>query len=312
METIIKTCPICGTRFEASTPAAKYCSDQCRTKARRTRVRARYSVHKEEQNLAEKRIRLQTHAFVSISDAAFLLGVSRPTIYKMIDTGRLRVSRISRKVCRISLDDLHSLMGSQVPNLLTLPKTIEKKTEPQHPSQEPQQILISSGEAAKMYSVTKDAIIRRMKSNGIPPIKKGYTYYYPAQAVHQLYHQPTHSDITEWYTMDEIIQNSGIARATVYDLMENHKIPHKKEGKTLYLSKTHWDKLRGNDIEGNPDYYTVPQITEIYGFDRALIYRILFTNEIPREKRGNKIFIPKALFDPIAQRIKSDIQWQQR
>ena len=48
---------------------------------------------------------------VSKSEAARMLGVSRPQIEKLIDSGVLRVSRLSERVLRIPVRDIRAALG---------------------------------------------------------------------------------------------------------------------------------------------------------------------------------------------------------
>lgn len=50
---------------------------------------------------------------VNISDAARLLNVSRPTIYALIEQGKLRRYAIGRAV-RVPVSDLRALIGEEV------------------------------------------------------------------------------------------------------------------------------------------------------------------------------------------------------
>ena len=43
---IIKTCPICGAKFEANSNRAKYCSNECRKEARKEINKRYYESHK--------------------------------------------------------------------------------------------------------------------------------------------------------------------------------------------------------------------------------------------------------------------------
>jgi excisionase family DNA binding protein len=48
---------------------------------------------------------------VNVSEAALLLGVSRPVVYKLIEQGTIRCFQISDRVYRIPLGDIHAAIG---------------------------------------------------------------------------------------------------------------------------------------------------------------------------------------------------------
>lgn len=115
---IPKTCMQCGKSFVAKTTVTRYCSHACNSKA--------YKLKKKEekiQNSLNKELELKrdstnsnhsnlstTHLkeFISIKEACGILGVSRWTIYRMIDDNRLSSAKMGRRTI-IRKKDLEKL-----------------------------------------------------------------------------------------------------------------------------------------------------------------------------------------------------------
>ena len=106
MEIKERTCIICGKSFVPYTSSQVCCSPACSTLGgnRFERENRRYQAALAE--TADARTKLENKQQISISDAARLLNVSRPTIYKLIDEGTLTPIRISARVIRIPREQL--------------------------------------------------------------------------------------------------------------------------------------------------------------------------------------------------------------
>ena len=85
MEIKERTYIICGKSFVPYTTSQVYCSAQCSTLGgdRSERENRRYQAALAK--TADARSKVENKLQLSISDAARLLNVSRPTIYKLID-----------------------------------------------------------------------------------------------------------------------------------------------------------------------------------------------------------------------------------
>ena len=93
----------CGNAFVARTTVTKYCGDKCAKYAYKARKRAeKVQTTLKEEMQPEVAIPLSTTAinqkdFLSITEASQLIGVSRWTIQRMIQQGRLKAVPFERK-----------------------------------------------------------------------------------------------------------------------------------------------------------------------------------------------------------------------
>ena len=101
MEIKERTCPICGKPFLPYNQNQVYCSLECSTlggdRSERENRRYQAAITKAQ----AKRTQLETKQQLSISDAARILNVIRPTIYRLIDEGTLSPIHISARSIRI-------------------------------------------------------------------------------------------------------------------------------------------------------------------------------------------------------------------
>jgi excisionase family DNA binding protein len=114
-----------------------------------------------------------------------------------------------------------------------------------------------------------------------------------------LFAKKQYADITEWYTVAEITEKFGVSQQYVYEYTSDHKMPKKREGKAVFISKLHWDKSRGLNQTENENYYTVPQVVEKFGIGRSHLYDLIRAHKLPKIKRGQSILIHRQELDNI-------------
>lgn len=79
-----KVCKCCGKIFTAYTSTTKYCSATCSKRGHKAEMRDKRLQAESEEIREHNRQKLLSQEFLSITSAAALLSISRPTIYKMI------------------------------------------------------------------------------------------------------------------------------------------------------------------------------------------------------------------------------------
>ena len=113
---IPKYCKHCGNAFTARTTVTKYCGDSCAKKAYKSRKRKekiQSTLHVDIQQQKEISAVYNPNAvnnkdFLSITEASQLIGVSRWTIQRMVQNGRLKSVPFGRKhiVARWQIENL--------------------------------------------------------------------------------------------------------------------------------------------------------------------------------------------------------------
>jgi excisionase family DNA binding protein len=123
--------------------------------------------------------------------------------------------------------------------------------------------------------------------------------HYPKNMLQKIFAKKQYSDISEWYTVAEITEKFGVSKQYVYEYTSDHKLPKKREGKEMLISKYHWEQSKGLDLTENELYYTVPQATEKFGIGRSHLYDLIRAHKIPKIKRGQSILIHRQALDSI-------------
>lgn len=178
---------------------------------------------------------IYTKSFYSITEVSSLLGVSRPTIYKWIEDGKIQALHYSARIVRISAECLRQL--HQEVSKSKEAKATEKKEQ-----------LIKADEAIKTLNISPAWFYKRTKQLGITPVKKEGVYsLYDAKQIRLAFiRRDAHSDIKSWYTAAELAQSTGMKLSSIYEYCHDHQIPRKKEGKRVNISKVHWDRARAH------------------------------------------------------------------
>ena len=107
-----RICQHCNKEFTAKTTVTKYCGQICTKRAYKARIRTQKINKSEIETTTIKAFpieKIKAKEFLSVSDTCTLLGASRPTVYRLINSGKLIAFRISTKKTIIKRTDLDKL-----------------------------------------------------------------------------------------------------------------------------------------------------------------------------------------------------------
>jgi excisionase family DNA binding protein len=104
-------CEYCGNEFTARTTKTRYCSHTCNNKAYKETIKnAKVELsNREVQQIRNKPIEeLKAKPFLSIAETCTLLGISRRTVYRMMDRGELNTGKAGKRtiIQRSAIDKL--------------------------------------------------------------------------------------------------------------------------------------------------------------------------------------------------------------
>jgi excisionase family DNA binding protein len=184
-----RICQHCSNEFTARTTVTKYCSDKCSKAAYKARKRA----EKVKQSNAETtRIKnqpieqLKAKEFLSINEVCQLVGISRRTVYRLIEQGDLKKIKVGSRtlIKRLALNMLlnnKETGKSKIPdqqindlNDLKQAETFDIKD------------CYTLTEIQDKYKVSESTVQQLIKRNSIPKIKKGWYAYVPKQSIDEL------------------------------------------------------------------------------------------------------------------------------
>jgi excisionase family DNA binding protein len=284
-----KVCKSCGKTFTAYQSTTKYCSPNCATRGYKAKKRKERLQADSEEIKERNRQNLLSQEYLSLTNAAALLGISRPTIYKIIADGELKTIRVSERIVRVRKSDLEKLQSKTLAPIKHTIAEINKTVEE----------YISVEEALLQFKISNTWFYRKIQENKITPITIKGKAHYPVYSLRKLFAKKEYSEIVEWCTVKELMSIYSASMQFVYDFTSRNKLPRKREGRITLISKFHWDKAQGNDPTEKGLYYTVPEITEKYEMNRDRVYELISWHKIPKIKHGRLVMISREHFDKL-------------
>lgn len=177
-----RICQHCGKEFTARTTTTQYCNHSCNRKAYKARERTGKieTSNQETQRIKKQPIEeLNAKAFLSIAEACKLIGISRRTVYRMIERGDLVTGKAGKRTI-IRRSDLENYIFEQ-------PRTVIPQPES---DQTPIQLEISEcynlTEVQIKYGISESALQSLIRREGIPKIKEGWYAYVPKTTIDTL------------------------------------------------------------------------------------------------------------------------------
>ena len=295
-----RKCAFCGREFTANSGVQKYCSVSCADEAKRERKKRNGDFLK----AAEPVIGLRQQEYLTFSKAAILMGCSRQYIYKLVNQGKLKASRISSRMAIIRRADIETMLEGSPYNKVVFgnrPKPAssnrqqqQKKKEPVSVSDEPL-TYISGEEVIASYKVKPSWLYTSAKRNQIPICRiAGKNYYSRSHVEECLGLTSDIASITDWLTKEQAFDEFGMSATAVHAYAYRHRIPTKREYGIVYYSRTHLAELRQTDMLADDRYCTVDEVSEKYGLSKANIHHITKVHGIEKRKVGVKNLLLRA------------------
>ncbi|EAZ83041.1 helix-turn-helix domain-containing protein [Algoriphagus machipongonensis] len=106
-------CNFCGNEFTAKTTVTKYCGDICAKRAYKVRKRNEKisnQIEKTKKIIIRPIEELNAKDILTVKDAAQLLNCSIRTIYRLIDSGRIKGVNLSERMTRIKRSEIDKLL----------------------------------------------------------------------------------------------------------------------------------------------------------------------------------------------------------
>ena len=245
-EPIKKICEYCGKEFDAYTQTARYCSHACNSKAYKENKRNEVIALTSSLATKEKRERaksdLSERDYISISEAASLLGLSRWTIYRNVVNVIIPAKRLSQRTTLIRKKDIEALFEVVEPyEVLT---TGERKVIDE---------WYTIDEITEKYGLLRHRIRKIINTEGIPTKKAGTRTLIAKRKMDAYFKKKgfddTLSNLADWITTIEVMETYNMTEHSVRVFVSRYAIPKKRLNGKLYYSKQHIDKLKNIDHE---------------------------------------------------------------
>jgi excisionase family DNA binding protein len=113
-----RICKHCNSEFTARTTVTQYCGDRCAKQAYKARLKQAKIDYSEAETKAirnEPVAEIKAKEFLSIAETCVLLGLSRRTVFRLLQSGRLPAAKFGRRtiIKRASIEALFASDGAE-------------------------------------------------------------------------------------------------------------------------------------------------------------------------------------------------------
>ena len=275
-----RICKYCGSTFEPEFGRQVFCCTGCRELFHLQEKRMKRKAQSADMDIEAVREALGHKEFLSISETALYMRVSRPTVYARIRNGEIVPLRVASRTVRIPVSQLQE-------NSSLLPQ----------PSNGDFSVLISKKDTLKKFDISEAWLYKKLKEEGIRPrIIKGQSFL-PRRDMERLFKPKPVFNPEEWINADDLIKDEGLTRKYISDFARRKGVPCRREGHTLLLAKKEWNiaHLVKGDITSN--YYTVDQARARYHLSQKTFYDKVKASGVVGIRQVRTVYYPIAELD---------------
>ena len=148
--------------------------------------------------------------------------------------------------------------------------------------------------------------------------------YYGRKGLEKLF--PGEKEKHDYLTVAQLAEECGIFKQTVYDFIHDHKLPRKREGRTVLIDRKVWEKARkgavtladGKEVNykqlqrqcteaRNLGYVTISDAGRDFGIHRGHLYYYAKKHKLKTLKIGGQVFYAKKqLYNILKEEYVSD------
>lgn len=174
---IQRKCKVCGTLFYAKTVSSWYCSRNCTCAAYRIKKRD----EKNEQKRKEKASKIpDDRPYISVAEAVALFGISRNSLYRLINNGTIPAINMGQRLTRISRAHLEAsfpLIEEQPKELPVSPASFKFD----------ESDCYTIGQITDIYGVCESTVYKAIRKQSIPSCQRGNYVYVPKVEIDKLF-----------------------------------------------------------------------------------------------------------------------------
>ncbi len=238
---IKKICEYCKKDFEAGKATVRYCSHKCNSQALKDAKRKEVVQLTESLTMQKKtesiKKDLANRPYLSISEAAMLLGVCKQTAYNLAHSGKIKAARVTKRLTFVSRKSIDDLLEANF-SYDILPSKERKPIEDWY----------TLNEITERYGILRHQIRKIVNTEKIAEKKDGTKTLIAKRQIDNYFKNrgfdSSLTNIAEWYSISEIMQQYEMTEKSVYLFVSRYKIPKKQQNGKRYYSKQHIDKLK--------------------------------------------------------------------
>lgn len=170
-----RTCPICGKHFFPKTISSFYCSRTCQNAAYRKRKRE----EKQQEELKRFIASIpKSRIYLSVTEAIHVYNVSRRTLYRWIEQGRIPNTIKEKRGIRLDVNAMNQLFSKRLELSTQKEKLLYDMSK---------ENCYTIGEVAKKYHIHPDTVSAHIRQFSIPTRQIGNYVYAPKSEIDRIY-----------------------------------------------------------------------------------------------------------------------------
>ena len=240
-QTIRKLCEHCGNEFDAGKATVRYCSHKCNSAAlkdaKRKEVIQLTESLTDKKKVEKLKADISNRPYLNVAETAALLGVHIVTVYNLAHAGKLKATRISKRLTFISRKDIDEFLEAKASYEIL-------------PGKERQSIAdwYTLDEITERYGILRHQIRKIVIAENIAKTKDGRQILISKRQIDSYFVKKGFDsslvNLAEWYTLSEVMDRYGMTEQAVYVLVSRYQIPKKQQDGKRYYSKQHIDNLK--------------------------------------------------------------------
>lgn len=285
---ITKICEFCSSNFIARKCSTRFCCKRC---AERSYKQNKRNAHiAEQQAIADNVLTdiISDLEFISPSQCAQLIGVSRRTLYRNLEAHKIPCCQFNgcTRIRRIDIDTLFKEW-----------EYIRREKKEAEPIEE----FYTTKEILEKFGISNSWLFKMAKERNIPKtVVRGKTLWSRKHIDNAFASkQPTETVAEEWYSVEEVCAKFNMSKEAVYRFVSERKIGKRKDKCKVFYSRRQFDKAMGIESELEPEYYTMPEAMARYNMTRDQISHYVRTHDIPRSYEGRYVRIDRKALDAL-------------
>lgn len=283
---ITKTCQWCGATFIARKCTTRFCCKRCSELAYKQHRRTRHVATQQE--IASSANNLSELQFLSPSQCATLLGVSRRTIYRYLASNKIRCCQFAgcTRIKREDVDSSFNSGGYQI-----------RQSRIVNPIEE----YYTTREILDKFGISNSWLFKMAKIQKIPKKSiRGKTYWSKRHIDNVLVKQLQDlKDRNEWYSVEEACAKFNMSKEAVYRFVSARQIGKSKEKSKVYYSRREFDREMKVETGLEPEFYTMPEAMTRFNMTRDQISHYVRTHNIPRTYECRYVRINRKALDSL-------------
>lgn len=283
-----KVCEHCGNSFIARKRSTRYCCKRCAEHAYKQRVRDQHVAEQQHKIDCDQVEQVSSLDFISPSQCAELIGVSRRTLYRYLVSGKIPCCQFAG-CTRIKRSDVDALFGGHE-------EYVKKKKEAQEITE-----FYTTKELLAKFSISNSWLFKAAKQHNIPKVTQHGKTYWSKKHCDAIFGKKDDAvdEITEWYTAAEIQEKYGMTLPAIYSLVSKVGIPKKKEGTVVSYSKRHFDAAKGIAQPVESEWYSIAEATAKFNMTRDQLYHYIKTYKVTKKMVGKYCYLLKGEVDAL-------------